>query len=72
MSGLIGSYPPSGWYFFIRPFRAIVFSFLSETILPFPFITTLMYNVSARDASVGSEKYDGRNSRLLSTSNPTF
>jgi len=31
-----------------------------------------MYNVSARDASVGSEKYDGRNSRLLSTSNPTF
>ena len=29
-------------------------------------------HVSVGDASTGSEKYDGRNSRLLSTSNPTF
>ena len=31
-----------------------------------------MYNVSARDASSGSEKYDGKNSKFLSTSKPTL
>ena len=31
-----------------------------------------MYNVSASDASSGSEKYDGKNSKFLSTSNPTL
>src|SRR6185312_6174412 len=59
MSWVSFSYPPSGWYFFMRSFSALVFSFGSETRVAFPLITTLMYKVSACDASVGDVKYDG-------------
>src|ERR671916_401835 len=47
------SYLPSLWYFSMSALSAIAFSSLSCTISALPFITTLMYSVSAWEASVG-------------------